>query len=178
MLPAADAADAGTGDSGVQSRPVMEVTVNDDTWSGPNRLRTSDTEREQVATILRAAMAEGRLNLEEGEERLGAVYAAKFRDELAPLTADLPGGGRRALAETPEAIAATRRDFRRHAGFVFFLAFALTGLWVLSGAEFFWPAIPLAFLVIGLIRHSRYRQHGYAHHHPQRVAPWNSPDYR
>jgi len=178
MLPATDAPAAESGDSGVQSRPVMEVTVNDTTWSGPNRLRTSDTEREQVATILRAAMAEGRLTLEEGEERLGSVYAAKFRDELGPLTADLPGGGRRALAETPEARAATRRGFRRHAGFVFFLAIALTGLWVLSGAHFFWPAIPLFFLVIGLAKHNRHRQYGHYHGHPQRVAPWNSPDYR
>jgi len=178
MLPAADAPRAESGDSGVQSRRVMEVTVNDTTWSGPNRLRTSDSEREQVATILRAAMAEGRLTLEEGEERLGAVYAAKFRDELSPLTADLPGGGRRALTETPEAQAATRRGFRRHAGFVAFLAFALTGLWVLSGAHFFWPAIPLAFLVIGLMKHNRYRQYGHYHGHPHRVAPWNSPDYR
>ena len=65
----------------------------DATFSGPHRMRTSDAEREQVATILRAAMSEGRLTLEEGEERLTAVYAAKFRDELGPLTADLPGGG-------------------------------------------------------------------------------------
>jgi hypothetical protein len=154
----------------------MEVTVNDTTWSGPNRLRTSDTEREQVATILRAAMAEGRLTLEEGEERLGSVYAAKFRDELGPLTADLPDGGRRALADTPQAQAAVRREFRRHTGFVFFLAFALTGLWVLSGAHFFWPAIPLAFLVMGLIRHNRQRRYGH-YAHPQSVAPWNAPGY-
>jgi Domain of unknown function (DUF1707) len=156
----------------------MEVIVNDATWSGPPRLRTSDTEREQVATILRAATAEGRLTLEEGEERLTAVYGAKFRDELAPLTADLPGGGRQALADTPEARAATRRSVRRHAGFVFVLAFALTGLWLLSGAHFFWPAIPLAFLVMSLVRHSGRGGHGYRQAYPHRVAPWNAPDYR
>jgi hypothetical protein len=178
MLPAADAAGGVCGDSGSQSRPAMEVTVNDTTWSGPNRVRTSDTEREQVATILRAAMAEGSLNLEEGEERLGAAYAAKFRDEFAALTADLPGGGRKALAETPEAQAAMRRGIRRHAGFVFFLAFALTGLWVLSGAHFFWPAIPLAFLIVSLVKHRRYARHGQWTGHPGNVAPWNAPNYR
>ncbi|HEV8175232.1 MAG TPA: DUF1707 domain-containing protein [Actinoplanes sp.] len=151
---------------------------NDATWSGPNRLRTSDQEREQVATILRAAMTEGRLTLEEGEERLAAVYAAKFRDELAPLTADLPDGGRRALAETPEALAATRRGLRRHAGFVAAVALVLTGLWVLSGAQFFWPIIPLAFLFMGLVRHARYGRYQRYYHHTHRVAPWNSPDYR
>ena len=154
------------------------------TWSdnatrtGPNRLRTSDKEREQVAEILRAAMTEGRLTLEEGEERLAAVYAAKYRDELAPLTADLPDGGRRALADTPEAQAATRRGVRRHAGFVFTVAAVLTGLWILSGAHFFWPVIPLAFLFMGLFRHARYGRYHHYHHYPQRVAPWNAPGYR
>ncbi|PRY21944.1 uncharacterized protein DUF1707 [Pseudosporangium ferrugineum] len=142
------------------------------------RVRTSDAEREQVAVILRAAMTEGRLTLEEGEERLGGVYAAKFRDELAPLTADLPGGGRRALLETPQARAATRRDLRRHAGYVAFVVVVLTGLWALSGAHFFWPAIPLAFLVIGLMRHARLGP-GYRHPHYRRhAAPWVAPDHR
>lgn len=151
---------------------------NDATWSGPNRLRTSDTEREQVAELLRAAMAEGRLTLEEGEERLGQVYAAKFRDELSPLTADLPDNGRRAMEDTPQARAATRRDVRRHASFVAIAAGVLIGLWMLSGAHFFWPAIPLVFLVIGLMRHARYGGHRHPHHYRHRVAPWNAPDYR
>jgi hypothetical protein len=154
------------------------VNPNDATRSGPNRLRTSDQEREQIAEILRAAMTEGRLNLEEGEERLGLVYAAKFRDELAPLTADLPGNGRPALAETPQARAATRRGVRRHASFVLVLAVALTGLWLLSGAHFFWPLIPLAFLVMGLFRHARYGHYRHQYSYAHRVAPWNAPDHQ
>ncbi|MGX6606408.1 DUF1707 SHOCT-like domain-containing protein [Micromonosporaceae bacterium Da 78-11] len=154
------------------------MNPNETTWSGPNRLRTSDSEREQVAEILRAAMAEGRLNLQEGEERLALLYAARYRDELAPLTADLPDGGRRALADTPEAKLATRRGLRRHVGFVVSLALILTGLWVLSGAHFFWPAIPLAFLVMGLVRHARWRSYEHRYHYAHRVAPWNAPGYR
>jgi hypothetical protein len=153
------------------------VNTNDATWSGPNRLRTSDQEREKIAEILRAAMTEGRLNLEEGEERLAAAYAAKYRDELAPLTADLPDGGRRALADSPEARLATRRALRRHAAFVASIALILTGLWILSTAHFFWPAIPLAFLVMGLIRHAGWRHHHYRGY-PERVAPWNAPGHR
>src|SRR4051812_8968531 len=141
-------------------------------------MRTSDSEREQIAEVLRAAMTEGRLTLEEGEERLAATYAAKYRDELKPLTADLPDGGRRALADTPGARLATRRSLRRHASFVAVIAVILTGLWALSAAHFFWPAIPLVFLVMGLIRHARWRhwepRYSYAH----RVAPWNAPDHR
>jgi hypothetical protein len=124
--------------------------------SGPTRLRTSDAERETVAEILRAAMAEGRIDLAEGEERLAGAYAAKYRDELAPLTADLPDGGRRALSRTPQARAATRRSLSRHASVVMIVAGLLTALWILSGADFFWPVIPLSFLVIGLIKHARY----------------------
>ena len=154
------------------------MQANEATWSGPHRLRTSDTEREQVATILRAAMTEGRLTLEEGEERLGACYAATFRDELLPLTADLPDQGRRALAETPEAVAATRRAVRAHAGFVMTAALVLTGLWVLSGAHFFWPLIPLIFLFVGLRRHARGHRPGYHHYHGHTVAPWNAPGHR
>jgi hypothetical protein len=123
---------------------------------GPRRVRASDAEREQIATILRAAMSEGRLNLPEGEERLAAVYAAAYRDELSPLTADLPDGGRRALAETPEARAALRRHLRGRVGFFALIAAALIGLWALSDASFFWPAIPLIFLTVGLFRWHRY----------------------
>ena len=147
-------------------------------WSGPNRLRTSDAERERVAEILRAAMGEGRLTLAEGEERLAAAYAATFRDELAPLTADLPDGGRPALSETPQARLATRRSLRRHAGFIAVAALVLTGLWVLSGAHFFWPAIPLAFLVMGLVRHARWRHYETRYSYAHRVAPWNAPTPR
>ena len=127
-----------------------------ETWSG-QRVRTSDSEREQIAEILRAAMTEGRLTLAEGEERLAGAYAAKYRDELGPLTADLPDGGRRALAETPQARLATRRGLRRHTSFVVAAALLLTGLWALSGAHFFWPAIPLFFLVMGVTRHARWQ---------------------
>jgi hypothetical protein len=140
-------------------------------WNGPTRMRTSDQEREQIAEILRAAMTEGRLTLEEGEERLASAYAAKYRDELGPLTADLPDGGRRALAATPQARLATRRHLRRHTSFVVLAALFLSGLWMLSGAHFFWPAIPLVFLVMGLVRHAHWSRYGYAH----RVAPWNAP---
>lgn len=153
------------------------MDTTDATRSGPHRLRTSDTERERVAEIMRAAMAEGRLTLQEGEERLGTVYAARYRDELAPLTADLPDGGRAALAETPRVRSAERRALRRHAGFVAVIALVLTGIWAVSQAEFFWPAIPLAFLVMGLVRHARYGRwaphYSYRHH----VQPWNRPDH-
>ncbi|MFG3102896.1 DUF1707 domain-containing protein [Streptomyces sp. NPDC048182] len=55
-------------------------------------LRASDADRERVAEILRDALAEGRLDMAEFEERLEATYAARTYGELAPITRDLPGG--------------------------------------------------------------------------------------
>ena len=124
------------------------------------RIRTSDAEREQVADILRAAVTEGRLTLEAGDERLAKAYAATYRDELAPLTADLPSGGWEALARTPEAIHAARRALRRHTSVVAGVAGVLVGLWILSGSHFFWPFLPIAFLTFGLLRHARFVRSG------------------
>ena len=149
--------------------------MSNETWSGPTRLRTSDKEREQITEILRAAMSEGRLTMEEGEERLAAAYAAKYRDELGPLTADLPDGGRRALLDTPAVREATRRGLRRHATIVVSIGLILTGLWILSGAHFFWPIIPLIFLFMGLARHARWRHYEARYSYAHRVAPWNAP---
>jgi hypothetical protein len=126
---------------------------------GPGRVRTSDSEREQVATILRAAVSEGRLSLEEGDERLGRAYEAKFRDQLAPLTADLPGGGWDALRRTPEAVAGVRRRLRLHGAGVAVVGAVLIGLWALSGAHFFWPLFPLVLLTFSFLRHRIFARH-------------------
>ncbi|MDX3383617.1 DUF1707 domain-containing protein [Streptomyces niveiscabiei] len=56
-------------------------------------LRASDADRERVAEILRDALAEGRLDMEEFEERLETTYKARTYGELAPITRDLPAPG-------------------------------------------------------------------------------------
>jgi hypothetical protein len=53
-------------------------------------LRIGDREREAVTTELREHYAHGRLTLEEFNQRLDAVFAAKTQDDLSRLTADLP----------------------------------------------------------------------------------------
>lgn len=62
-------------------------------WGGgqdPAQLRISDAERHQVAELLRQAAGEGRLDLEELDERLEATYAARTYADLVPITLDLP----------------------------------------------------------------------------------------
>ena len=53
-------------------------------------IRASDMDRESVVTILRDAFTEGRLTLDEFDERSSAAYAARTWGDLVDLTADLP----------------------------------------------------------------------------------------
>ena len=53
-------------------------------------IRASDGERESVVDVLRDAYTDGRLTLEEFEERTSAAYASKTWADLRELTADLP----------------------------------------------------------------------------------------
>jgi hypothetical protein len=56
----------------------------------PSRLRISDSDRHQVAEVLREAAGEGRIDFEELDERLEATYAARTYADLVPITLDLP----------------------------------------------------------------------------------------
>ncbi len=56
-------------------------------------MRASDAERERIAEILREAVAEGRLEMEEFEQRLDAAYRARTHGELEPIVRDLPAVG-------------------------------------------------------------------------------------
>ncbi len=61
---------------------------------GPaGRVRASDAERERLVEQLREHFEAGRLDGEEFNERMEAAFAARFRDELPGLLADLPSGG-------------------------------------------------------------------------------------
>jgi hypothetical protein len=76
-------------------------------------MRVSDAERDQVAEVLREAAAQGRITLDELDERLNAVYAAKTYADLEPVTADLPTGAETlpgAVARPVEGVLPERRD--------------------------------------------------------------------
>ena len=55
-------------------------------------MRVSDQERDQVAQVLQAAFAEGRLDDAEFDERMRAALTARVSTDLESLTADLPAG--------------------------------------------------------------------------------------
>ena len=54
------------------------------------RLRISDADRDQISNVLAEHAAEGRLTIDDLDRRLGVLYAAQTRAEVAPLVADLP----------------------------------------------------------------------------------------
>jgi hypothetical protein len=55
-------------------------------------IRLSDADREAVAQRLHRAVGEGRLTLDEFEQRVARVHAARTVAEVEPYVADLPGG--------------------------------------------------------------------------------------
>jgi len=58
--------------------------------NGDPGLRASDADRERIVEQLRQHTADGRLTMEEFEQRMSAAYAAKTYGDLAQLTRDLP----------------------------------------------------------------------------------------
>ncbi|QYC38497.1 hypothetical protein Nocox_04350 [Nonomuraea coxensis DSM 45129] len=53
-------------------------------------MRASDGDRDRVAAVLREHTAQGRITMDEFNERLEQLYKSKTYGELARLTADLP----------------------------------------------------------------------------------------
>jgi len=74
-------------------------------------LRVSQAERDEVAAELARHFADGRLTIEEYEERIEAALASRTGHDLEPLLADLPTASRR---EAPRQRTSARS--RRHRG--------------------------------------------------------------
>jgi hypothetical protein len=69
------------------SQPLPEPTNVGPIANG--NLRASDADRDQVATLLSTAYAEGRLTRDEHDLRIDQLMAAKTFDDLIPITSDL-----------------------------------------------------------------------------------------
>ncbi|HJQ48218.1 MAG TPA: DUF1707 domain-containing protein [Amycolatopsis sp.] len=114
------------------------------------RLRASDADREHFAIRIQEASAEGRLTLDETEQRLGSIYAAKYVDELRELVEDLP-------AERPPRPARFPPPLRVHALIAAMLSTMFIVRWVASGTPFFWPIMPIFWLGVSLVVHATIR---------------------
>ncbi len=136
--------------------------------TGPD-LRIGDADRETVAESLREHYAQGRLTLDEFNQRLDAVFNATTQRQLNQLTWDLPHAGRPS-APLPVASAGrerARQDYQSGCGGrrarlgIFPVIIAALGAWLvlfdLHLWAFPWPgkvAIFLAILTLirGLLR--------------------------
>jgi hypothetical protein len=98
----------------------------------PTRLRISDTERHQVAEILREAAGEGRLDLDELDQRLEQTYAARTYADLVPITLDLPAHPHqspvpaRPAAASPQVVPGADKESH----FAILSGLSRTGVWV------------------------------------------------
>ncbi|MGA2010205.1 MAG: DUF1707 domain-containing protein [Solirubrobacteraceae bacterium] len=99
--------------------------MSDDREPRPTPILASDAERERSIALLRDAVGEGRLTLEEFSERVGLAHAARTDQDLARLARlarDLPGeavgprapAGPAAPAGSPTAAAQEHRAFCSH----------------------------------------------------------------
>ncbi|MDT7806058.1 MAG: hypothetical protein QOI78_9491 [Actinomycetota bacterium] len=68
--------------------PVSSGAPGDD--ATPGTIRCSDGEREQTRSRLAHAAGEGRITVDEMDDRLALVAEARFRHELDAVVADLP----------------------------------------------------------------------------------------
>jgi hypothetical protein len=134
------------------------MTENTTTPSKPTGIRASDAEREAVAARLRDAATTGFLTLAEADERQAAAYAAVTRDELVPLTVDLPTAQEPAQPRErwrgPLSDGARRR-LAVHAVLVGFIAVFLVTRWAMDPAPWFWPVGPIFWLSLSLLVHHR-----------------------
>ncbi|MBJ7329601.1 MAG: DUF1707 domain-containing protein [Solirubrobacteraceae bacterium] len=114
-------------------------------------LRISDADREAAVARLRTAGAEGRLEIDELEERVAAAYAAKTRAELEPLFTDLP------VVAPPRPGPPARRDdsergqlIRRRTAAFLTPNIICIAIWLATGASgHFWPVWVLLGTGIG-----------------------------
>jgi hypothetical protein len=112
----------------------------------------SDKERDSVVDVLRDAYTDGRLTLDEFEERMAAAYAARTWTDLRQLTGDLPvepllgadlayrPPGGRPQTVTPAAVPRGRRPLGRLLPVVF--------VWILIAAAAGSPDTAAALSVV------------------------------
>jgi Domain of unknown function (DUF1707) len=124
---------------------------------GAGGYRVGDADRNRVADLLKEAHAAGYLTLEETDDRLGTALAARTRDELDRLVADLPPEWRASQARDqrpPGPPPRQRPTFPAEAVWLVPLVIVITGVILLAvltrGVWFFpWPLLWIFFFAFG-----------------------------
>jgi hypothetical protein len=127
-----------------------------------------ETQRDRVVKELTRHCGDGRLTLDELEERIAAAYDAETADDLRALLADLPGGGDVVPVDLPPPLPPPLpHPTPRHHGHVdkrvgldaaksVSTICGIVGLVLLINGAFWW-AMLVWFVVPGLLIHDRKR---------------------
>jgi hypothetical protein len=115
------------------------------------RMRAGDRDRQRVVEQLGTHFGEGRLTVDEFDDRVVRAHASVYLDELPPLTADLP------VEHTPRRRATGRPVRPAWAPPVFVALLALLLAWslvvaIVQGA----PVLLVILLLVLLHRHRRW----------------------
>ena len=117
--------------------------------------RLTDADRERAAAMLSQAFRDGRLLVEEFDERLSATYAATTVGDLDDVMRDLPRDWSEELRTAEHAAQRAERHRRGwKAGFQTYrrVMLLLVGIWLVTafanvgdahGLPYFWPAWPI-----------------------------------
>ena len=119
-------------------------------------LRVSQAERDDVAAALARHFADGRLTVEEYEERVEAALAARTGRDLEPLLADLPAPAAPARARRPRADRRAPRTPALPSARVLAVA-AVVVLAITTGWWALWLLWPALILTGSCASRSRYR---------------------
>jgi DUF1707 SHOCT-like domain len=129
---------------------VPVTTDPDEVAAGRGHLRAAHTDRERVVEVLKTAFAQGRLDTDELDDRVGRAFASRTYAELAALTADIPASQTSAgqtsagqtvagpaVAEPPGSPARTLATAALRAGLCLLVALVLVGLMALTNMKIF-----------------------------------------
>jgi len=123
-------------------------------------VRAGDRDREKTAALLGQGLAQGYLQMDEYEQRLGTTFAAQTAAELRAVVADLPvhtlrrNDPRRRAARQ----AAARRSVHAHLAGYLAMVVIVVGVWwavaLSADAWYFWPIWPILGGALGVIGHA------------------------
>jgi len=112
------------------------------------RMRAGDKDRQRVVELLGKHLGEGRLTVEEFDERVVRAHASVYLDELPALTADLP--------RDPEPLRRPARSPMRVPPFVLVLVAILLAWSMVAAVVYGAPPLFAMFLVFLFLRHRRW----------------------
>jgi hypothetical protein len=115
------------------------------------RMRAGDKDRQQVVELLGKHFGEGRLTVEEFDERVVRAHASVYLDELPRLTADLPG-------EPQPRRRPTRSRMPVRSGVLVVLIAMLLAWSMVAAVVHGAPPLFAFFLVFLFLRHRRWSQ--------------------